>query len=44
MTELIEEQLGQTDYRIKQQARQFWRLLSQIQKVRRTLTGDDAKH
>jgi RimJ/RimL family protein N-acetyltransferase len=44
MTELVEEQLGQTDYRIKLQARQFWRLLSQIQKVRRTWTGDDAKH
>lgn len=44
LTELVEEQLAQTDYRIKLQANQFWRLLSQIQKVRRTLTGEEARH
>ena len=44
LTELMEEQLAQTDYRIKLQAKQFWQLLSSIQKMRRNLSGDDAAH
>ena len=35
MTELIEEQVAQTDYRIKVQAKQFWNFLADVQDVRR---------
>lgn len=35
MTELIEEQVAQTDYRIKVQAKQFWSFLADVQEVRR---------
>lgn len=35
MTELIEEQVAQTDYRIKVQAKQFWNFLADVQEVRR---------
>ena len=35
MTEMLEEQLAQTDYRFKVQAKQFWDLLSMVQDVRR---------
>ncbi|MFO6421770.1 N-acetyltransferase family protein [Hylemonella sp. W303a] len=35
VTELLEEQLAQADYRLKMQARQFWNLLSDLQDVRR---------
>jgi GNAT superfamily N-acetyltransferase len=35
VTELLEERLAQADYRLKMQARQFWRLLSDLQDVRR---------
>jgi GNAT superfamily N-acetyltransferase len=35
VTELVEEQIAQTDYRIKQQAKQFWDFLAQVQEVRR---------
>jgi len=44
LTELVEEQLAQTDYRIKLQAKQFWRILTNIQKMRRNLNGDSAAH
>lgn len=44
LTELLEEHVAQTDYRIKLQAKQFWRVLSQIQKMRRNLNGDGAAH
>jgi GNAT superfamily N-acetyltransferase len=35
VTEILEEQLAQTDYRLKVQARQFWDFLSGLQEVRR---------
>lgn len=35
MTELLEEQIAQTDYRLKVQAKQFWELLGMVQEVRR---------
>ncbi len=35
VTELIEEQIAQTDYRLKVQAKQFWSFLAQVQEVRR---------
>lgn len=35
MTEMLEEQLAQTDYRLKVQAKQFWDLLAMVQEVRR---------
>ena len=35
MTEMFDEQIAQTDYRLKVQARQFWRFLSAVQDVRR---------
>ena len=35
MTELVEEQVAQADYRLKQQARNFMALLSQVQEIRR---------
>lgn len=36
VTELIEEQVAQTDYLIKVQAKQFWRFLAELQQSRRT--------
>jgi GNAT superfamily N-acetyltransferase len=35
VAELIEEQVAQTDYRIKAQAKQFWSFLADLQEVRR---------
>jgi len=35
MTEMVEEQVAQTDYRLKVQAKQFWDLLALVQEVRR---------
>jgi GNAT superfamily N-acetyltransferase len=35
VTELIEEQVAQTDYRLKVQAKQFWSFLADLQEVRR---------
>ncbi len=35
VTEMIEEQVAQTDYRIKVQAKQFWSFLAEVQEVRR---------
>lgn len=35
MTEMVEEQLAQTDYRLKVQAKQFWDFLALVQEVRR---------
>lgn len=35
MTEMLEEQIAQTDYRLKVQAKQFWDLLAMVQEVRR---------
>lgn len=34
VTEMVEEQIAQTDYRLKVQAKQFWDLLGVIQEVR----------
>lgn len=34
VTEMVEEQFAQTDYRLKVQAKQFWDLLATIQEVR----------
>jgi GNAT superfamily N-acetyltransferase len=35
MAEMMEEQLAQTDYRLKQQAKSFWSFLQGVQEVRR---------
>ncbi|MEO7106079.1 MAG: GNAT family N-acetyltransferase, partial [Rhodoferax sp.] len=35
MAEMIEEQVAQTDYHLKAQAKQFWSALSDVQKLRR---------
>jgi RimJ/RimL family protein N-acetyltransferase len=35
VTEMVEEQIAQTDYRLKVQAKQFWDALAVIQEVRR---------
>ncbi len=35
MTEIVHEQIAQTDYRLKAQAKQFWDLLAGVQEVRR---------
>jgi len=35
VTEMLEEQIAQTDYRLKVQAKQFWDLLGVVQEVRR---------
>lgn len=35
MSEIVEEQFAQTDYRLKVQAKQFWDLLSSLQEVRK---------
>jgi GNAT superfamily N-acetyltransferase len=42
MSEVIDEQLAQTDYRLKVQAKSFWDFLGGVQKVRRAL--QDARH
>lgn len=34
MTEMVEEQIAQTDYRLKVQAKQFWSILAMVQEVR----------
>ena len=44
VTELIEEQLAQTDYQLKVQAQQFWRILDNLQKMRRNLGVKDRPH
>ena len=35
MTEAVEEQVAQTDYRLKLQAKQFWAFLADVQDIRR---------
>ena len=37
MTEMVDEQIAQTDYRLKVQAKKFWDFLALVQKVRRGL-------
>ena len=34
MTEIALEQIAQTDYRLKVQAKQFWDILAMVQEVR----------
>ena len=36
MTEMLEEQLAQTDYNLKVQAKQFWGVLADLQEIRRS--------
>lgn len=45
MTELALEQIAQTDYRLKVQAKQFWDFLAMVQEVRRDVqdSGDKTK-
>jgi GNAT superfamily N-acetyltransferase len=42
MSELLEEQLAQTDYRLKAQAKSFWDFLTGVQEVRRGV--QEARH
>jgi GNAT superfamily N-acetyltransferase len=42
MSEMLEEQLAQTDYRLKVQAKSFWDFLTGVQEVRRGV--QDARH
>lgn len=42
VTEMLEQQLAQTDYRLKVQAKQFWDFISGMQDVRREVR--DARH
>lgn len=42
VTEMVEEQLAQTNYRLKVQAKQFWDFLSSLQEVRRGVR--EARH
>jgi hypothetical protein len=39
LSELINEQVAKTDYRIKVQVKQFWDVLAQMQALRRGLPG-----
>ena len=43
MSEIVEEQLAQTDYRLKVQARRFRDFLTGLQKARRGVQGDSHK-
>jgi len=43
VTELIEEQVAQTDYRIKVQAKQFWSFLADLQNIRRDAIDAQAR-
>ena len=42
VTEILEEQIAQTDYRLKVQAKQFWRFLAAVQDIRRGV--QEARH
>lgn len=42
MAEIVEEQMAQADYSLKQQARRFWSFLSGVQEVRQGVR--DARH
>jgi RimJ/RimL family protein N-acetyltransferase len=42
MTELVQEQLAQTNYRLKVQVKQFWKFLRELQEVRRGV--QEARH
>ena len=40
LTEMVEERIAQTDYRLKVQAKQFWDVLALLQEVRRGVQGN----
>ena len=42
MSELVDEQMGLTDYRLKQQAKSFWDFLAGLQETRRGVR--EARH
>ena len=39
MTEMLDEQIAQTDYRLKVQAKKFWEFLALVQEVRQGVQG-----
>lgn len=39
VSEMVEEQLARTDYRLKVQAKHFWKFLAMLQEVRRAVSG-----
>ena len=39
LTEMLDEQIAQTDYRLKAQAKQFWNFLAILQEIRRGVQG-----
>ncbi len=43
MAELVDEHIAQTDYRLKQQAKQFWDFLAEVQQVRRDVQDAQKK-
>ena len=43
MTEMVEEQIAQADYRLKVQAQQFWQFLSAVQDIRRGVQDAQGK-
>jgi RimJ/RimL family protein N-acetyltransferase len=44
VTELVEEQLAQADYRIKVQVKQFWDVLASVQALRRNVQNAQSNH
>jgi GNAT superfamily N-acetyltransferase len=44
VTEMVEEQVAQTDYRIKVQAKQFWSFLADVQHIRRGAIEAQSRH
>jgi hypothetical protein len=44
VTELVEEQLAQADYRIKVQVKQFWDVLASVQALRRNVQDAQSNH
>ena len=43
ITELVDEQIAQADYRLKVQARQFWGFLASLQKIRQSVRGSNTE-
>jgi GNAT superfamily N-acetyltransferase len=43
MSEMLDEQIAQTDYRLKVQARQFWSFLATLQEIRRGVQGSGGR-
>ena len=44
LTELVQEQIAQADYRMKSQARQFWGFLERLQATRGAPSGEQDHH